>query len=218
MNIDVENALRAEFTSRAAQLTCGPVPYPGLERRIARRRHASAAGVAVAATLVATIGVGAGVTLAQHHPGPAGNTVTPAVTGPVIAGGCGTTPLYRGHPPAWTAPSRAPADLPYVVSSQGNAVGFLFAAPLRAGTRTDTQNKILWVIRTGGEDTGYGPLTIATQPVGSPASAVLRHDEPGIGGGSYPSITDVTTPGCWHFTLSWAGGTATADLPYSPNR
>ena len=212
MNIDVEDALRAEFTARAAQLACGPAPYPDLERRIARRRHASAAGLAVAAALVAAAGIGTGFNLAQRHPGPTGSTVTPAATGPVIAGGCGATPLYQGHPPRWTDAAHAPADLSYVVSSQGNAVGFLFADPLRAGTRTGAQNKILWVIRTAGS----GPLTITTQPLGSPVSAVVRHDEPGIGGGSYPSITDDTTPGCWHFTLSWAGGTATADLPYSP--
>jgi hypothetical protein len=165
---------------------------------------------------VVAVGIGTGFTWAQRHPGPAGNTVAPAVTGPVIAGGCGTTPLHRGQPPRWTAAAQAPADLPYVVSSQGNAVGFLFTDPLRAGTRTGTQNKILWVIRT--DDGGNGPLTIATQPVGHSESAVLRHDEPGLGGGTYPSITDVTTPGCWHFTLSWAGGTATADLAYSPSR
>ena len=30
----------------------------------------------------------------------------------------------------------------------------------------------------------------------------------------YPSIVDVPSPGCWHFTLSWAGHHDEIDLLY----
>ncbi|MEZ0066388.1 hypothetical protein ABIA32_002398 [Streptacidiphilus sp. MAP12-20] len=216
MTRDLEDALRAEFTARAQQLTCGAAPYPALRRRIARRRRALTAELVAAAALVSAVGIGAGLTLDHPRPSP-GVAVT---TAPLAVGGCGSTPLYRGAPPAWTAVAQAPADLTYVVSSEGNAVGFLFVDPLHAGTGTGSQNKILWVVRSGGAGgAGSGPLAITGRPLDSPAAgAQLRVDEPGLGGGVYPSITDVPAPGCWHLTLNWAGGSATVDLPYGPFR
>ena len=206
MSIDIEEALRAEFASRADRATASArPPYPGLERRITRQRRARTG--LTAAALVVAIGTGAGVAL-----GTSDDPTTPAATGTVV-GGCGTTPLQLGNPPAWTAIAHPPKNTPYVVSEQGNAVGFVFTNPLHGGPPGPTSNKVLWVVRTS--DPVSGPLAInAAAPQGTSATPVT-HQEPGIGGGAYPSITDVPVPGCWHFTLTWGKGKATAYLPYT---
>lgn len=195
-----EDALRAELAARARLLPDRHAPYPTLRRRIDQRRRARTAAVVL--LVLAGVGTGAGLHERQRHTAPAASTV---------AGGCGTTPLSSGSAPAWTAAASAPADLPYVVSSEGDAVGFLFANPLRAGHPHGSQNKILWMVR----DDGSKPLTISARPLQA-SSPVVRHQEPGIGGGRYPSITDVPTPGCWRLTLDWGNRTATVDLLYTP--
>ncbi|WP_377268873.1 hypothetical protein [Peterkaempfera sp. SMS 1(5)a] len=210
-SMDVEDALRREFAARAGRLPeGGQDPYGGLTRRIARRRRAGAAAAGV--LVLGSAGVGAVTALHGSRstpPAPAAPAVSVAT---VVDGGCGRTPLRRGGAPAWSATAHAPADLTYVVSAEGNAVGFLFVDRLLGGKHEGApQNKILWALR----GTGTGPLTISSHPLGS-ATPQAHQTEPGIGGGSYPSIVDAPAPGCWRLTLDWGGGgTATVDLPYS---
>ena len=96
-------------------------------------------------------------------------------------------------------------------SAEGNAVGFLFAYPLQAGTPANN-NKILWVVRAPRDGAS---LTIEGHPLG--AAAPIEHEEasPDASPGEiYPSTINMPTPGCWHLTLRWNGNTATLDLPY----
>jgi hypothetical protein len=127
-----------------------------------------------------------------------------------VAGGCGSTPLFRGATPPW-APTD-PTDLTYAVATPATAAGFLFGYPLRAGHPQQRANKILWVVRSPREDK---PLVIDGHPLGlsSPTVHVSRAADSGPGE-IYPSIIDVPGGGCWHFTLVWATGRAELDLAY----
>ncbi|WP_055587157.1 hypothetical protein [Peterkaempfera griseoplana] len=199
---DVEDALRREFAARAGRLPeGGRDPYAEVTRRIAGRRRAAAAAAGVLVLGAAV--VGAVTALGGSRSAPPASVV--------VDGGCGSTPVRRGGAPAWTASAHAPADLPYVVSAEGNAVGFLFVDRLLAGPHQGgAQNKILWVLR----GPGTGPLDIDAHPLGS-GEPRTHQREPGYGAGSYPSITDMPAPGCWRLTLDWGGsGTATVDLRY----
>jgi hypothetical protein len=117
----------------------------------------------------------------------------------------------RGPAPAW-AEDAGPRGLPFVISRDGDAVGFLFADPLRAGHPTNPVNKILWVVRF--PRVGR-PLQLTAHPVAA-SRPVMSYSEPADSGPGeiYPSIIDVPTPGCWHFGLVWAGHSDEVELPY----
>ena len=129
-----------------------------------------------------------------------------------VAGGCGTTPLYRGAIPRWTP--TAPVGLHYAIATPASAAAFVFGYPLRAGHPEDPSNKILWIVRTPREGK---PLVIDGHPLGlsSPTIDLSRPADSGPGE-IYPSIVDVPSAGCWHFTLQWATGRAELDLSYRP--
>jgi hypothetical protein len=131
-----------------------------------------------------------------------------------IVGGCGTTPIYRGGPPVWATPD-TPADSPYVLSTSGNAVGFLFVDPLRAGDPGGgPNNKILWYVRLPRD--GQALRATAT-PVGQDTPVVtIERPADSSPGEIYPSTLNVPTPGCWHVTLSWSTHTDSVDLSYLP--
>lgn len=125
---------------------------------------------------------------------------------------CGTTQAKFGIAPAWTVGRGVDHPSAYVVSANGDAVGFYFADSLRTGRHDGSNNKILWIIRT---PTADKPLMIDAHPVGAP-TPVVHHEEPGIGAGDYPTIIDEPTAGCWHLDLSWNGYKDSVELPYLP--
>jgi hypothetical protein len=130
----------------------------------------------------------------------------------IVKGGCGRTTLYKGASPGWTA-SAAPPE--FLVQATGRADivnAFIFGYPLQTGNRANRQNKILWVMRRlrDGAD-----LDISGHPLGHSAPVVQVHLSPNSNPGEiYPSIVNVPTPGCWHFTLRWHGNDDVIDLPY----
>ena len=105
-----------------------------------------------------------------------------------------------------------PQGLPYVLSVQQTAAGFLFGYPLRAGHPTDRANKVLWVVRLPRDGS---PLDITGQLSGASEPSVHVTQSAGSGPGEiYPSIVDVPQPGCWRFDLAWSGHQATVFLTY----
>jgi hypothetical protein len=127
--------------------------------------------------------------------------------------GCGTTEVvHDDRQPAWTESAALPSGVPYVVSEDGDVVGVLFGAPLRAGKGVDRQNKILWVVRTPRRGR---PLRISGHPRHRSApSARLVQPADAEPGEIYPMYVDVPTAGCWHLTLRWAGNVDHVDLRY----
>ncbi|MFC4585097.1 hypothetical protein [Sphaerisporangium corydalis] len=127
-----------------------------------------------------------------------------------VAGGCGDNPVRSGNAPVWAAPN-AP-DIHYVLGDQGDTVGFLFAEPLRAGAPTDPANKILWYVR---HPRGTFDLRVTAHPRGKDRPVVHTSFAANSGPGEiYPSVTDVPTPGCWTFELTWGPHHDTVDLRY----
>jgi hypothetical protein len=108
--------------------------------------------------------------------------------------------------PPWAAVGAS--FLRFVTADEGNAVGFLFADPLRAAPRDDGKNnKVLWVVR---EPRNGSDLTLE----GTMNGEVVRSTETANSGPGeiYPSIVDAPKPGCWHFTLRWGDNEANLDL------
>src|SRR4249919_969833 len=131
---------------------------------------------------------------------------------------CKTTPVRRGAVPRWTAPvwsTSSPgfaSHVRYAVSAGGNVVGVLFGYPLRAGRPENPANKILWIVR---QPRRGQPLHINAQPVGFAAHSVTTSWPANASPGEiYPSIDNVPVPGCWRFTLRWAGHTGVVALHY----
>ena len=120
-----------------------------------------------------------------------------------FAGGCAGTVLTDAEPPLWAQGgwnhvSGTPWGVPWALGSGGQAVAFVFAGQLVAGSspRVDgTNNKVLWVAK--GSVTNFvveGIPPGGTQPVVS------------VNGG--PSIVDVPSAGCWKFRLTWGASQA----------
>ena len=163
----------------------------------------------MAAALVVTTACSSSSNISSASP----SAATPAQA---VAGGCGSTTIYRGPVPAWVDDAGAhnnPDGLPYVIASPADVAGFVFGYPLRAGHPENPSNKILWVVRLprNGSD-----LIIAAHPLdaASPTVSVVQpaNSSPGE---IYPSIVDVPMPGCWHLDLRWAGHEAGVDLTFA---
>ena len=118
-----------------------------------------------------------------------------------LAGGCAGTVLTDAEPPVWAQPGFShakgtPWPVPWALGTSGNAVAYVFANQLVAGTspRVDgSQNKVLWQAKD--HPSGEG-VVVEGRPMGQSQPVVT------IAGG--PSITDVPTAGCWKFTLTWS--------------
>ena len=129
---------------------------------------------------------------------------------PIGVDGCGETPVRSDEPlPGWATDANL-ATGRFVLSAEGNVLGYLFVDPLRVAPRDDgMSNKVLWVVReprngddltwtaTSGDDVVHGSLPADSGP-----------------GEIYPSIIDVPAPGCWHVTLGWDGNVGHVDLRY----
>jgi hypothetical protein len=123
---------------------------------------------------------------------------------------CGSE-IRTGPLPEWARAgfSDDGSGFPHVLGRDGDLLGVLFGAPLRAPPAADRANKILWVSRT--EVTPGDPLRIAARLDGGTETADRE-----IAGGPGPSIVDLPRAGCWRLTLSWSGHTDTLDLTYTP--
>ena len=131
-------------------------------------------------------------------------------------GGCAGTLLTDAEPPlwaqgGWSHAKGTPWLVPWAYGTPNDAVAYVFAAQLVAGTspRVDgSQNKVLWETRdypSGGNVLVHGHPFGESQPIVS------------IPGG--PSITDVPTAGCWTFQLTWTSNgphTSTINLEVLP--
>jgi hypothetical protein len=132
---------------------------------------------------------------------------------------CETTPLRRGAAPKWTAAAWATSSggfashLRYVISARGNVVGVLFSHQLRSGRPENPANKILWIVR---QPRNGQPLHIHAAPIGFTSRGVTTSWPANSSPGEiYPSIDDVPLPGCWRFSLRWAGHSDVVALHYS---
>jgi hypothetical protein len=152
----------------------------------------------------------------SHHAAAPPDPASARPTRPTVT--CTTTPVRHGAAPRWTAPAWSTSSpgfashLTYAVSAGGNVVAVLFAHPLRAGRPENPANKILWIVRRPRRGQ---PLHIRAQPVGFPARSVTTSWPADSSPGEiYPSFDNVPLPGCWRFTLRWAGHTDIVALRY----
>jgi hypothetical protein len=115
-----------------------------------------------------------------------------------FAGACAGTVLTDGEPPVWAqggwnVVKGQPWGVPWALGTGGQAVAFVFAKQLVAGSspRADgTNNKVLWVAK------GNTPnFTVEGTPLGAAQPAIS------VNGG--PSIVDAPVAGCWTFRLRW---------------
>jgi hypothetical protein len=115
--------------------------------------------------------------------------------------------------PAWARAGFHPptVGIPHVLGSSGAIVAILFHYPLQAPPPVNHNDKILWVSRL--PYTWRATLRISaqrmngTQLLGAPVQTSIK-------GGPGPSAINLTTPGCWRFSLRWAGHTDSLDLQY----
>lgn len=133
------------------------------------------------------------------------------------ADACDGTVIHSGPPPSWNpAPagfSEQPPTLPYVVGSDDSVMGYLWVHPLytpESGTRS---NKILWYVRYPRD----GSPLVVTGRLRSGHGRTVRESFPdnSTPGEIYPSDITVPRPGCWSFTLRWAGHTDRVDLLFT---
>jgi hypothetical protein len=149
------------------------------------------AGLASLALILAGACTTSPASSAQVHPSP---------TAPVhsFAGGCAGTVLTDAQPPVWAQDGWAkltPWPVPWAFGTNNDTVAYLFATQLVAGVspRVDgSQNKVLWEAKASPSGAN---VKVEGHPLGQSQPLVT------IAGG--PSITDVPTPGCWTFRLSW---------------
>jgi len=149
-------------------------------------------------------------------------TAAPALFAPTAAatptdGGCGSTTVLTGGVPDTLKRStgdNVPSGVPYAVAHPATAAGFIFGYPLHVPNGEKGigySNKILWVV--GVQRTG--DLVIDGVPLGKSGPAVHYSFPANSSPGEiYPSGVEVPEPGCWTFTLRFAGQTAQIELAY----
>jgi hypothetical protein len=140
---------------------------------------------------------------------------TPTADAKQFEGGCGSTTVMSGGVSdtlrKW-AGYNAPSGVPYAIAHPATAAGFIFGYPLHTPSAgIGYTNKILWVVGTP----RTGELVVEGAPLGKTAPTVRYSFPANSGPGEiYPSGVDVPEPGCWSFTLRWAGQTAAIELLY----
>jgi hypothetical protein len=129
-------------------------------------------------------------------------------------GGCGETVVYRGtvSRALATATGDNVPPTPYAIARPPIAAGFIFGHPLHVAAPGElSTNKVLWVVGTA----RTGPLLVEGRPLGKSSPTIAYSFPPNAGPGEiYPSGVDVPEPGCWEFTLRWAGQVALLELLY----
>ncbi len=154
-----------------------------------------------AASLAAVTLLIAGCSIAGPKPTsgtPREPTSASQFTSPGGIAGCAASTVHTGS--GHGSSGLENTGVPWIGNDHFIAVLF-FARPgdetMRAGgsqTTTGTQTKILW----WAEDSGSDPLVIHGHE--SRTSGDFTQSVDGIGGGQYPSIVNVPTPGCWTLT------------------
>jgi hypothetical protein len=134
----------------------------------------------------------------------------PSPSAQAIAGACAGTVLTEAEPPVWAQGGWShvkgtPWPVPWAMAKPGDAVAFMFAGELVAGSSprsNGSSNKVLWVM----ED----PLAFVVEgrPLGQAQPVVT------VAGG--PSIVDVPTSGCWTFDLIQGTRTSVVNLQVLP--
>jgi hypothetical protein len=133
-----------------------------------------------------------------------------------LAGGCGTTRVYRGGEPDWltrAGDNNNPNGVPYLITSPPIAAGFIFGYPLRSGAPSNPDNKILWVV---GVPRNRNDLHVSGHPMDAATPAIdLQFPADSGPGEIYPTAVDVPSAGCWHFDLAWGPNRASVELAYT---
>ena len=177
------------------------------------RRPAAIAITAVVALAVA----GCGATGKHRHAPVSSTTSTTSTPRLAKVASCGKTEVARGRLPVWTAPafpngSGTQRLIPHAIGVKGDAVAFLFGAPLRAGNPSNPSNKILWIMRKPRDGS---QLVITARPLGASRPRVREAWPPDSSPGEiYPSYLNVPSAGCWRVTVRWAGHVDRLDLSY----
>ncbi len=86
----------------------------------------------------------------------------------------------------WSVAKGTPWPVPWAIGTYNDTLAYLFGNQLVAGA----DSKVLWKVKDLGAN-----LLVEGHPLGKSQPVVT------ITGG--PSITNVPTPGCWTFRLSW---------------
>ncbi|WP_010042559.1 MULTISPECIES: hypothetical protein [Streptomyces] len=100
----------------------------------------------------------------------------------------------------------------HIIGDKGEIAAILFGYPYHAPAAEGRENKILWVAKDTEGAADAGPddrLTIKARLTGT-NEVVTRS----VTGGPGPSLVDLPKPGCWKFSLSWAGHSDHLDLEY----
>jgi hypothetical protein len=171
------------------------------------------AAIAISAAVALAV-AGCGAT-GKHRPARARSTASTPHLAKLAS--CGATEVARGRLPAWTAPAFVDSSgmqslIPHAIGAKGDAVAFLFGAPLRAGNPTNPSNKILWIMRKPRDGS---PLLVTARPIDSARPLVRASWPPDSSPGEiYPSYVNVPSAGCWRVTVRWAGHVDRLDLSY----
>lgn len=116
-----------------------------------------------------------------------------------LAGGCAGTVLTDAVPPVWAQRGWSHAEgtpwpVPWAFGTHGDAVAYLFATRLVAVSSPlvdGSSNKVGWVVK---DYPSGGNVLVEARPSGQSQPVVTMTS----------SLTDVPTPGCWTFRLSWS--------------
>jgi hypothetical protein len=166
------------------------------------------AGLATAVLLLTFGCTSSPATTAHAQPSPTASAHT-------FSGGCAGTVLSDAEPPVWAQggwTKLTPWPVRWAYGTEDTTVAYLFATQLVAGSspRADgSQNKVLWEAK---DSPSGANVLVEGHPLGESQPVVT------IPGG--PSITDVPTPGCWTFRLSWSSNgphTSTINLEVLPS-
>ena len=157
--------------------------------------------VAVAACLAFVIALAVGYALTRGDS--AAHRSTPAAHS-----GCAGV-VATGSLPTWARDGFDPPStpIPHVIGARGQILAALFGYPLHSPPAKGRNNKILWVAKHG----GTGPLVIHAALAGTDRTVTRS-----VAAGPGPSSIDLPAPGCWQFTLTWAGQHDTMSIPYVP--
>ena len=118
---------------------------------------------------------------------PAHVQTSPKATVHTLAGGCAGTTLTDAEPPVWaqsgwSVAKGAPWPVPWASGTNGDAVAYVFATQLVAGSSPRVEDS-------------SAAANVSGHPLGKSQPVVT------IAGG--PSITDVPTAECWTFLVTW---------------
>jgi hypothetical protein len=177
--------------------------------RLLRARRLAAGGLLVVAVVaLGSVGV-ASVVARDHGSTPAASIAT--IPAPNLH--CTALSTDPHDVPAWAASARPPA-VPHLLAPDGNAIAFVFGAPLTSPASPVRSNKILWIVR---QPRDGRPLEVtATLPRSAADPVRISQPANSAPGEIYPSIVDVGAPGCWHFALAWNGHRSSMNLAYVP--